>query len=139
VTILLTFCTLFGGLLINIYKFPFVVKWILQVNPLFISAATLQYLFIDSCSLLYGDENFCRSVMMTAFGYYPYSEPGVGNGIILAWGIFFNTVAWIVLLLEQSATRIYISEKQDDLSSLTRVTSSLSFRKVSSKSINPIA
>jgi hypothetical protein len=76
--------------------------------------------------------------MMTAFGYYPYSEPGVGNGIILAWGIFFNTVAWIVLLLEQSATRIYISENQDDLSSLTRVISSLSFRKVSSKSINSI-
>lgn len=135
VTILLTFCTLFGGLLINIYKFPDFIKPILQVNPLFISAATNQYIFIDSCTLIYGDENFCRSFMMTAFGYFPYSEPGLGNGIILAWGIFFNLLAWIVLLFQQSATGVYINETTDD-GMVVKIMSSMSLKSNSTKSLS---
>jgi hypothetical protein len=137
VTILLTFCTLFGGLLINIYKFPDFIKFILQVNPLFISAATNQYIFIDSCTLLYGDQNFCRSIMMTVFGYYPYSEPGLGNGIILGWGIFFNLLAWGVLIFQQSATGVYINnETTDDTAAMVnKLMSSMSLRTNSSKSL----
>ena len=131
VTILLTFCTLFGGLLINIYKFPNFIKWVLQINPLFISAATNQYLFINSCTLIYGDQNFCRSFMMTAFGYYPYSEPGVGNGIILSWGLFFNIISWIILMLKQSTKGVYISEKQDE-NPLTKILTSVSTASLSS-------
>jgi hypothetical protein len=72
--------------------------------------------------------------MMTAFGYYPYSEPGLGNGIILAWGIFFNILAWGVLIFQQSATGVYINEAYEDEGTLTRFLSTMSLRSSSSNS-----
>jgi hypothetical protein len=70
--------------------------------------------------------------MMTAFGYYPYSEPGLGNGIIFAWGIFFNLLAWVVLIFQQSASGVYINEADDDEGMLNRFLSTMSLRSLSS-------
>jgi hypothetical protein len=72
---------------------------------------------------------------MTAFGYYPYSEPGFGNGIILGWGIFFNLLAWFTLLYQQSASGVYINDATDDHAMVNKLLTSMSLRSNSSRSL----
>jgi len=64
--------------------------------------ATLEYLFIDSCQQLqYKNQNFCQNIILTIFGFYPKSDPGIGNAILLAWSGFFMILGWLIPYLRR--------------------------------------
>jgi hypothetical protein len=49
--------------------------------------------------------------MMTAFGYYPYNEPGIGSVVIFSWAMLFNIIAYYSLSLQQSHVPVFMLRK----------------------------
>eukprot|EP00602_Paraphysomonas_sp_CaronLab_P010018 CAMPEP_0185037034 /NCGR_PEP_ID=MMETSP1103-20130426/30908_1 /TAXON_ID=36769 /ORGANISM="Paraphysomonas bandaiensis, Strain Caron Lab Isolate" /LENGTH=1442 /DNA_ID=CAMNT_0027574831 /DNA_START=372 /DNA_END=4697 /DNA_ORIENTATION=- len=99
ISALLTVQMLLSGIFFRIHKFPGAVKAIMQINPIFNTAASFQHFYIGSCGVDYGDEKFCRNALMLTFGYEPYSEPSYGLFVLIVWTVLVNMLSIFVGVL----------------------------------------
>ena len=110
---MLTVGFILSGLVISIRKFPDYVKFLLRVNPVFITVGIFEYLYIDDCDIDYGSSNFCRATVLTISGYSPYNEPGYGFLCVYAWTGLFYVLTMGVYCVQFVSTGVFVDRSID--------------------------